>query len=131
MLSPKTTTGSATFTLESKRSGARYTYKVAGGGERPHFVRLLTGPDNTADYAYLGTIFDDSKLMPKRGGNITREAPSFKALSFVLQVLNAGAEFPPSLAFYHEGKCGRCGRELTVPESIETGLGPICAGLMA
>jgi hypothetical protein len=28
---------------------------------------------------------------------------------------------------YHEGRCGRCNRKLTVPESIETGLGPECA----
>ena len=30
--------------------------------------------------------------------------------------------------FWHEGKCGRCGRKLTVPESIEAGIGPECAG---
>ena len=27
----------------------------------------------------------------------------------------------------HSGCCGRCGRKLTVPESIDTGLGPVCA----
>jgi hypothetical protein len=32
--------------------------------------------------------------------------------------------------FWHEGYCGRCGRELTVPESIERGLGPQCARRM-
>ena len=29
---------------------------------------------------------------------------------------------------HHEGKCGKCGRPLTVPESVKTGLGPICSG---
>jgi hypothetical protein len=29
---------------------------------------------------------------------------------------------------HHEGKCGRCGRKLTVPESVKSGFGPECAG---
>jgi hypothetical protein len=32
---------------------------------------------------------------------------------------------------HHEGRCGRCGRTLTVPESIESGIGPECAKKMA
>jgi hypothetical protein len=34
----------------------------------------------------------------------------------------------PELAVYHEGRCGACGRRLTTPESISSGLGPVCAG---
>jgi hypothetical protein len=36
-------------------------------------------------------------------------------------------ELPKGLKVHHEGRCCRCGRKLTVPESIETGLGPECA----
>ena len=28
---------------------------------------------------------------------------------------------------YHVGKCGKCGKKLTTPESILTGLGPTCS----
>jgi hypothetical protein len=28
---------------------------------------------------------------------------------------------------WHEGKCGKCGRALTVPSSILTGIGPECS----
>jgi hypothetical protein len=31
---------------------------------------------------------------------------------------------------WHEGRCGRCGRKLTVPESIESGFGPECASIL-
>lgn len=31
------------------------------------------------------------------------------------------------LLYYHEGRCGRCARRLTVPESIINGIGPECA----
>jgi hypothetical protein len=31
-----------------------------------------------------------------------------------------------AVEFWHEGKCGRCNRKLTVPSSIESGFGPEC-----
>lgn len=34
---------------------------------------------------------------------------------------------PEGVQFWHEGRCGRCGRRLTVPGSIEIGFGPDCA----
>ena len=34
---------------------------------------------------------------------------------------------PPALEVWHEGRCGRCGRKLTTPQSVETGFGPVCA----
>jgi hypothetical protein len=35
-------------------------------------------------------------------------------------------DLPESLEIWHEGSCLRCGRKLTVPESIESGYGPEC-----
>ena len=32
---------------------------------------------------------------------------------------------------HHEGRCMRCGAPLTVPASVERGLGPECAGKVA
>jgi len=34
---------------------------------------------------------------------------------------------PAQVQFWHEGRCGRCNRRLTVPESITLGFGPDCA----
>lgn len=33
---------------------------------------------------------------------------------------------PEQFHVYHTGICGRCGRELTDPESIKAGIGPTC-----
>jgi hypothetical protein len=33
---------------------------------------------------------------------------------------------PDGLEVWHEGRCGRCNRKLTVPASIESGFGPEC-----
>ena len=37
-------------------------------------------------------------------------------------------EMPGFIQIWHEGTCGHCGRALTVPLSIENGIGPVCQG---
>lgn len=34
--------------------------------------------------------------------------------------------FPSGVEVRHDGRCSRCGRALTDPESIDVGMGPIC-----
>lgn len=120
-------TGPAIFTLVSRKTGARFTYRVQKGGEgKPWWVRVLTGPDNTSDYTYAGFIPEDAttKFITGKKG-MDSKAPCVIALRWFLK--NPGH---PGVEFYHEGRCGRCGRPLTVPESIEAGYGPTCAGLV-
>ena len=51
--------GNAIFTVTSKKTGTRFTYRVRKGKDEsaPYFVSVLTGSDNESDYRYLGTIF--------------------------------------------------------------------------
>ena len=42
-----------------------------------------------------------------------------------------GAALPEGYEARHEGRCARCGRALTVPESIDSGFGPECARKVA
>jgi len=124
--------GNAYFTLRSLKTGKRYTYRVAvakDSRDTPtplHFVSVLTGPDNSSDYTYIGTIRDRTFRWGKRGG-LDAKAPSVQAIEWALAQLVAG-RLPTSLEVWHQGRCGRCGRLLTVPESIDRGLGPECAG---
>ena len=110
--------GNATFTIVSKKTGVRFTYKVKASKD-VHFVSLLTSPD---EYTFLGTIFEGSKFVYGRRSLIAIDAPSVQAFTWFWQDVET-----PRVDFFHAGKCGRCGRELTVPESIESGLGPECA----
>jgi len=132
--------GNATFTLVSGATGARFTYKVRAhlneDGEQSGrwFVSVLQGPDNTSHYGYLGTIFDKGrwgfKFYHGKKSKISRSAPSALAFAWAWERL-AASYLPDNLEFFHSGNCCRCGRKLTVPESIETGIGPICAEKMA
>ncbi len=123
--------GRARFTLVSKATGARFTYQVRKpkkGGV--FFVSVLTGSDNESDYTYLGFVPADRPSEFIHGGakaSITRDAPSAKALAWAWPRLTVG-DLPTTCEVHHEGRCGRCGRALTVPESITMGLGPECAG---
>jgi len=129
--------GKATITLVSAKTGTRFTYKVTAAPDgKAHFVSLLGGPDNEADYRYLGRIsggetFWAGRRTPKPG-DVGPEAPSSKAFAWAWRALlghtGPGREVPPELHIWHEGRCGRCNRKLTVPASIATGMGPECAG---
>lgn len=118
--------GDARFTFVSAKTGVRYTYRVTQPDEdTPHFVKVLTGSDNETDYTYLGVIFEESTYRHGRLSRIGQNAPSAKAFAWAWQRIAAG-ELPESLEVFHEGRCGKCGRALTEPESISLGLGPIC-----
>ena len=120
--------GNATLTVTSKKTGTRFTFKVRKPSETaPHFVSLMNGPDNENSYCFMGTIFNGQDYRMGRKSRITAEAPSAKAFAWVWANRNS-----PTLAdkieFRHAGKCCCCGRTLTEPESIDSGIGPICRG---
>jgi hypothetical protein len=117
--------GRARFTLVSKKTGKRYTYRVskAKDGDK-FFASVLTGPNNGQDYEYIG-FFEPPKDMLIAGRKGNHNHPAFKALDWVFKNL-ASSVMPEQLEFWHEGRCARCGRALTDPASIEAGFGPEC-----
>ena len=121
------TAGRATFTLEGR--DARYTFRVnrsEDGGA--YFVSLLTGPDNTADYTYVGLLaIGSGYLHLTRKSTYTPKSTPVIALRWALPIVWRGDTLPTPARLMHIGKCGRCGRALTVPSSIDAGIGPECA----
>jgi hypothetical protein len=134
--------GNATFTITSKRTGTRFTYKIEAADDgRCHFVKLLTGPDNWSNYSYFGTIRNGQfNLGNPQSVKVSADAPSVKGFGFFWKHIDGQPfEHIPSkttitiadlFEVHHEGKCCRCGRKLTVPSSVESGVGPECAALM-
>jgi hypothetical protein len=123
--------GNATFTLVSKTTGARFTFRVRASKDEDDsrfFVSVLTGPDNGTDYQFLGTVFDRKRFAHGRKSRISPDAPSALAFRWFWAALSNRGVAPATCEVWHLGSCGKCGRALTVPESISSGLGPICAG---
>jgi hypothetical protein len=134
--------GDARLTLVSRKTGARFTYRVRaadGAGPASHFVSVLTGPENTTDYSYFGHFFKDGRVgtpdatplaarfVHGRKSKIGDDAPSTKAWRWFCQQIDAG-RIPAELECWHEGRCAVCSRVLTTPESLKRGIGPECAG---
>jgi hypothetical protein len=143
--------GNATFTLVNASRGTRLTFHVVAaplregslregtpregtpreGTPEAHFVRVLTGPDNTKDYAFLGTVFGAStgraRYVHSRKSQISPDASSAKTAEWLVSRLDNGG-LPATVEFWHEGRCCVCGRKLTTPESVAAGIGPTCAG---
>ena len=131
--------GHAVFTLVSKKTGARKTFQVRTPdfkneeGRPFFFVDLVTGPDNGSDWTYLACIW------PDRAGSISLKpnkkgfgAVAVDALNWLVKLVNLENEEAEELLFerseiWHEGKCCKCGRALTDPASISSGIGPTCA----
>ena len=124
------TAGRAVFTLQGRES--RYTFRVSRANPRAPgsalFVSMLTGPDNTADYTYMGMLDEHSGyLRLTHASTYTPESTPVKALRWALPILWQGGSLPAPARLVRIGKCGRCGRALTVPSSIDAGIGPECA----
>lgn len=126
------TLGNATFTV-SNATGTHYTYKVSRPDEdKPYFVGLLTGPDNEASYTYMG-LLDPNTLQVRltKASKYNLQSTPYRVINWALGKVAHGTPLPSGYAIQHEGKCGRCGRKLTTPESIERGIGPECWANMA
>lgn len=133
--------GNATFTLRSKRTGRRFTYKVTqasrsfhNGRKDQYFCKLLNGPNNEGDFAYFGMIYGSPKTQLKYVHGkpdkacAMKSAPSVQGFMYFMGHLVDHDSLPPDVEFWHEGRCGMCGRKLTDPVSIDRGFGPECVG---
>jgi hypothetical protein len=126
--------GKAIFTIESRKTGKHFTFSVNFKKATDRFPRdkylvaLLNGPDNTSNFTYVGELNTSTgEVRLTAGSRVARDASSYVALTWVLRRVWANQDLP-DCEIWHEGRCCVCGRRLTVPESIENGIGPVCLG---
>jgi hypothetical protein len=93
--------------------------------EEIRFVSLLTGPNNEADYNCVGYIKHGQYSWTAK-----HRAPAAPLAATVRAVVFADAAtlHEMGVAYAREsGNCYVCNRTLTTPESMEAGIGPVCA----
>jgi hypothetical protein len=140
--------GQAMFTLVSLKTGLRFTYKVrakkqdveelarrtAAGevteeGFVTYFCSLLRGPDNGSDFSYLGVIRKPGRFFVTSKSQVSCHAAAHKAIVWFLdEMKNERVVLGVLVEFWHTGRCGKCNRLLTVPDSVSRGIGPVCDG---
>jgi hypothetical protein len=122
--------GNAHVTFRNSETNNRYTYKIrVSKNGTVHFVSVLYGSDNDSDYTYIGCIFDKFKFKITKSSKLKEDDVRVKVFQYVFGNILRNS-LPDNIEVWHEGRCGRCGRLLTVPESIESGFGPECIGLL-
>jgi len=140
--------GHARATLVSKDTERRFTYRVdvrriesrresetedeygarkAEALRGVRFVKVMTGADNEHDYTYIGHITEDRRFRLDRRSRLAATAPSVRAWRWFWEVLRGRREALARCEVWHDGRCARCRRLLTVPSSVASGLGPVCA----
>lgn len=125
--------GRAVVTLAGtrKHEDKRYTFRVRKFDGKRWSVGLLTGPDNTASYSYIGVIDPDRTFRTTAKSRLSPTSESVRAFRWMLSLLVEDKR--PEVRGFRvmwSDRCQRCGRALTVPSSIDRRLGPECASLL-
>lgn len=142
--------GKAIITIKNANTGNRFTYRIKrmktndvhNKNDRRNalrFISVLTGNQNDDNHSYKyfgyfkieGAIdFDGTQSFSYKYGEekakIKRESQSVKVFEWVLSHLVYQKPMSDNIEIWHNGHCCRCGRLLTVPESIADGIGPEC-----
>lgn len=120
-------THNGTLTAENVATGEWRTFQIKTQPEDANFAPgeriayLLTGADNENDFTGFAFVKDDGRLFvwKKKRGTI------FDAYA---KMLERPERYAKTVRFFFQGRCRRCNRKLTTPESVSAGIGPICAG---
>jgi len=131
--------GTADFNLTSNRTGKMVTLRVAEHSTDPKDdIRFVFYEDETGDWNYLCVLDIERSLLHSQNFNalnarLTTKSPhkhdiNVIAFQWLIKMLNNNVDISKLLTFEHMGICSMCGRTLTNPESIERGIGPVCAG---
>ena len=122
--------GRSVFTLENNETNNYLTFQIReikkNGKVVPNqfSVQCKSLGDKEYGYQFLGYL----NLATKRFNSYKRTPNTFigfKVFFWLMQNLERLEAFP-KLAIYHEGRCCKCSLPLTVPESIDSGIGPEC-----
>ena len=105
-----------TFQIRTQKPDAKFA-----AGER--ILSLLTGPNNESDYQGLGFVKADGRVILWKKNRTPHIGSLVKVLQFPEHYMGLGC------TYHIEGTCRRCNRTLTTPESVESGIGPVCAQL--
>lgn len=105
-----------TFRLKTQKPSARFA-------PNERILSLLTGPDNTSNYTSIGILKPNGRVVVWRKYHGTQ----FENLARMVERYTYWRD-RRGFTFDWSATCRRCNRQLTTPESVASGIGPICSG---
>lgn len=115
--------GNAEFNLVQDGSMS-VRYRIKANDNRTCFF-VYTESTKTKKLVYHGHIVSRN-LTYHRGNKISDDEYNKVAIKALGWLLNHHNCLPNVVHVVHNGRCSRCGRKLTDPESLRTGIGPTC-----
>ena len=120
------------FTVKSVRTGEHRTFRVRTQKSNAEFapgkriVSLLSGPDNCNNYTQFAFV---SEVDGRPHVNVWSKKYSLKYCALAKMLENLDAHEKNGLVeVYVSTTCRVCNRTLTTPDSVRSGIGPICEG---
>ena len=124
--------GKAVLIAHSLRTDKHFTYKVKATDNTKTAFYVSVNSGET--YSYIG-ILKKGELywgfFSTKGSKVGKDSPSFKGFEFIIDRYVNSNKPHPEFRLSHSGRCACCGRELTEPESLKIGLGPICRNCLS
>lgn len=124
--------GRALFTVDNGK-GEHYTYKVRAkenefrGRMVSSFFVSVKAVGGPFPYRYIGLLNPaDGTIKCTAKSNFLPGTKEYDVAAWACQSVIKSKMIPTNYQIEHAGKCGRCGRTLTDPESIARGIGPEC-----
>ena len=119
---PSVLTHNGTITVSNSKTKQHRTFKIKTVKNGPlkgkRVLSMLIGPDNENDFIGIAFVTDFDIVVWKKYHNT-----QFEKCARVLLKLE---KF--ELDVHFSTRCRVCNKTLTTPESIESGIGPICEG---
>lgn len=117
--------GKAVFTARSERTWEHLTFSIRNWKKAKHGTMHFVGVRTGNDFANIGVVLNRNSFTRGKRADLPWDDPRVRGFRYVFEHL-CQRRMPPRCEVWHEGQCGRCGRALTDPESIERGIGPEC-----
>lgn len=119
--------GRAVVTLLSPATKVHHTYyflKPRNEDVFPDDVRFVYAVHAEQKLFYLGMIEQD-KFRLTRASRFDNHTDIVKGARYIMRMM-ADSRTLDRMELYHEGICSVCGRALTNPKSLKSGIGPKC-----
>jgi len=119
------------YTITNRTTGEHRTFRIRTQGKDSAFasckriLSLLMGSNNEHDYRGFAFVGRDGSIRLWR----KMDLPHYRAYARLIRwtLVEPRAEALAKYEIQAEGRCIVCNRKLTHPDSIKTGIGPICA----
>jgi hypothetical protein len=122
--------GNATITLQNRVSGDHRTFRIKRSEDgKKWFVSFMSGNDNETGFSYMGLLenrLGETRYRLTDKSRYRDDSTVQKTWQWFFAHITRG-NIPANLAVFHAGRCCVCGRKLTVPASVASGIGPECA----